>query len=203
MRSEPAVSEWYNYICISIISGIGNGKTILRKLTMAEDAHFTTVDSLTPSLEAIAKLSQEEQANQLKNLISNLRKEAHELTDENEVMKDVIFQLEKDIVRTDEGLMGMSYGSFVFEDKILNERLQRILDPDCNKHVQVGIIDSERFSSVETQTPGLAQVLLNYAEELKELRRLRDQNDVTMFPSKPEDQWEEKETPEEGYFNVT
>lgn len=128
----------------------------------------------------------------MQDLLTHLQSHATDLTDENYSMNKVIADLEYHIASVKKGLEGMTYGSFVYEDDILKEKLRRIMDPKCNKNTQCGILDDKLTPSKATETDSLAEVLLRYAEEIKELRDRQDQNDVTIRAGKwtPEDDWE-------------
>lgn len=104
---------------------------------MEQERKYSTIANLSPSLQVIRQLPAENQVLKMRELISNLREEGKCLTVENEEMRKVMQEMEEQIEKTHEGLNGMTYGNFVYQNTILQQRLKRIHDVDCNKCIQV------------------------------------------------------------------
>ena len=93
--------------------------------------------SLSPSLEALAELAPNDQVRKIKSLISDLKFKAGELANENTRIKNIVDRFEGKLLPVDGSELQSNFISNLYQKKILDRRLERISDPNCNKNVQV------------------------------------------------------------------
>ncbi|CAK8680362.1 uncharacterized protein LOC143462700 [Clavelina lepadiformis] len=137
------------------------------------ELHFV-LSSLSPSLEALATLAPDSQVYTFKNLVGDLKEKASKLSAENVKIKELVGKFSGNFEPPLDGLEGVNYVTFLYENKILGERLKRVLDPSCNKAIQCGIIDENLGKT--TQTVSLDEVLKGYLHE-KDAEREKELDD--------------------------
>ena len=107
----------------------------LENLQKIDDELQDVFASLSPSLEALAKLAPEDQVANIKSLINDLKNKAANLADENAKIKELVDKFQGKVKLSKDS----NFFSTLFENKIVKERFRKITDPACNKAVQVRI----------------------------------------------------------------
>ena len=93
--------------------------------------------SLSPSLEALAKLAPIDQVGKIKSLISILQSKAVILAEENSKIKELVDKFEGKM--SPEDAIESNYINNLYKNKIMSKQYQKTKDPNCNKQTQVRI----------------------------------------------------------------
>jgi len=91
----------------------------------------------SPTLEALSNIEENEQVDELRTALNEIHLRASELLVENEQLQKAIFSLDSNVARPLADLRKLCFETFMWRNKILYNRLARLSDPHCNKHVQV------------------------------------------------------------------
>jgi len=91
--------------------------------------------SLSPSLEALAKLAPMDQVGKIRSLIQDLQNKAGILAKENTKIKELVDRFEGEL--SPDGIRDSTYISNLYKNKIMSKQLKKVQDPNCNKQIQV------------------------------------------------------------------